>query len=226
MTMETTNSSNGIVAAEVENSARAENSILKSAPKVLYVDRKDESIQKILKATFSNYVGKHISVEITDKICFWGTQWDSGHKREYKILHLPTFKVVSIGEAPFLRHSSLHEDTFSIPRDYLVACHVYSGAREYLEIHSPSNNLTALLSQPQVELSYCEKRVLYCVKCYKSAYSGDMQYRRTMSGLSKTDYEQAKLNLMEMKLLDKRGAITTAGKNVFNELNLRSEFLR
>jgi hypothetical protein len=67
-----------------------------------------------------------------------------------------------------------------------------------------------LLPQQTSDLSDIERKVLKIIKGYKSAYRVDEARRQ---GVSEAQYREAMVTLQAQDLLDKRGAITTKGKN-------------
>ena len=69
-----------------------------------------------------------------------------------------------------------------------------------------------------------QKIVLAATRSYKSYYAGDNQIRfhqaRRQTGITLADWERSKAECQGLGLLDKRGAITLAGKNAIGNTDL------
>ena len=66
--------------------------------------------------------------------------------------------------------------------------------------------------------------VLVATRSYKASYAGNSQVRyheaARQTGITRADWERSKVECQGMGLLDKRGAITLAGKNAIGNTNL------
>ncbi len=71
------------------------------------------------------------------------------------------------------------------------------------------------------ELTWAQKVVLKATYSYKSSHNGILDYRRHEAKeetlISDEEYTVAKGELMSLKLLDIRGAITPAGKSAIKD---------
>lgn len=176
----------------------------------------DAGVKDIIEATFPSFNGRDVRVIVTEKVRFYGTQWDGGCRRQYEILRLSDKKTMPITEAPFLRHSDMHEADHTIAEGFVVVVLNTSGRRDSIEILTPPTGIVAQLTK-QVELPEDERRVLVLTRSLKSSYGGISNYRQHEAkrkyGMTPADYDAAKARLIEKKLLNKAGAITVEGRN-------------
>ena len=83
-----------------------------------------------------------------------------------------------------------------------------------------------MLPKPESDLSRAQLIVLFATKSYKASYngqdrfdmvSGDFRYTPDADMISREQWNIAKAELIERKLLNKAGAITVNGKNAAPE---------
>ena len=65
------------------------------------VKTSDPTVQRIVNATFPSFRGKSVDVNVADSVRFWGTYWDDGYKRDYRLVRLADMKAAPITEIPF-----------------------------------------------------------------------------------------------------------------------------
>ncbi len=181
----------------------------------VHLELSDPSVSKIVKTAFPEFSGKRVQCEISDTVRFWGTQWDGGYRRTYRLLRLADMQLIQIPEQPFLRESDLHRDSHKLEPGMVVVVHV-QGRVPHIEIISAAENVSGLLPAP-IELSEDEKIVLEATCCYKSSYSGISNYRyheaKRKTNITLERWNSAKESLTVSGYLDKRGAVTVKGRN-------------
>jgi hypothetical protein len=152
---------------------------------------------------------------VTDRVHFYGTNWDEGNRRDYVIVRLADLKRHRIEEAPFMERSERHETTYQLPPGFVVVVHVI-GRYEHIEIHTAAANVTRLLPAP-VTLTEDEEIVLVATRSLKASYGGVSNYRfseaRRYTDIDLHRWETAKSSLIAKKLLNRAGAITVEGRN-------------
>ena len=194
--------------------------------KTIYLERTDRSVDAIIRRTFPGYSGRKVQVRLTESVSFHGTQWDGGSRSDYLILDLATDKLVPIPEAPFLAPSALHEGSHALSAGFVVAEHCLCCGKDIgIILHVNPATLGRLLPSIQsAEVSQDEKIVLTATRCLKSSYNGVKNYRfveaKREAGITLERWEAAKQSCIDKGLLDSRGAITSAGKNASNGLDL------
>lgn len=181
-----------------------------------YLKSNDESVRKIVQATFPSFHGKEVVACIQDSVQLYGTLWDEGNKRDYVFLSLNTMETLPIPEQPFFERSELHEYQFPMQPGVIVVCLVQSRGKEYLEIISSADNITPLLPAP-TDLTEDERTVLIATRSLRSSYNGIKDYRfqeaRRVRGITRDRWDAAVETLKGKGFLQKNGAITTDGKN-------------
>jgi hypothetical protein len=191
------------------------------------VKTSDPTVRQILNATFPSFTGKSVDVKVSDTVRFWGTYWDEGYRRDYKLLRLNGMKAGHISEITF--HAAGASAEFcqvdhKIPDGYVVVVFVHSRGGHSIEIISPAANVTPLLNAPTPELTHEERIVLAATRSLKSSYGGVKNFRfveaRRETGISLDRWETAKASLTAKKLLDAAGAITIEGRNLVGFVQL------
>jgi hypothetical protein len=115
---------------------------------------------------------------------------------------------------PFIR---AEVPTVALEAGRAIVCHkVFCGKDMGLTIYVHPSNLAKLLPKP-VELTGHEQTVLSYTASLKSSYGGISNYRfheaHQRTGIILAEWDAAKQSLISKRLLNKRGAITTQGRN-------------
>ena len=192
----------------------------------IYLDRSDRSADAIIRRTFPGYSGRKVQVRSTESVAFSDTQWSGGSRSDYRILDLASDKLLSIPEAPFMARSALHEASHALPAGFVVAEHSrFCGKDIGIILHVNPATLGRLLPSIQsAEVSHDEKIVLTATRTLRSSYGGVKNLRfveaKRETGITLERWEAAKQACIDKGLLDTRGAITSAGKNACNGLDL------
>ena len=181
-----------------------------------YIDKPDEMIKEIVRATFPSYKGRKfkLSTRIPRKL---DSYWDGGSIDYYSFYELSTGKQIDVGSNhPFFERGR-PRDLFELPLGIIIVKHsIFMGKDSGITIFANESDLANMLP-PKVELSKDEKTVLKYTASYKSSYAGIKNYRWHEAnrdlGISLEEWEEAKEKLIEKKMLNKRGAITVSGRN-------------
>lgn len=187
------------------------------------LEMSDPTVKRLVNTAFPGYNGRMVWAEITDKIHFHSTNWDSGYHREYRIIRLADNQVVQLPDAPFLQPSKLHEESQPIPEGFIVVVHVNSGQRESVEIHARSEVVSPNLPAP-IEVTDDERIVLIATRSLKSSYGGIKDFRfseaQRSRGITRDRWDVAKASCIAKSLLNKAGAITPSGRNAVGMASL------
>ena len=181
----------------------------------------DPTVAAIIAASFPGFTGKNITAIPTEQITFWGTNWDSGYRRQYRAVELSSMRTVAVQkDQNWMMGSDSHKTPIAIPPNCVVVVLVDSRCKQYVEIHAHQSTINPLLPAP-LDLTREEKIVLHYTRFLKSSYGGISNYRYQEGGrrygLTLASWEQAKASLIDKKLLNKAGAITVDGRNVSPE---------
>ena len=98
----------------------------------VHLRRSDPTVNELVRAAFPGYTRQRVQARIEDHISFYGTNWDEGGKRDYVIVRLADKATFRIHEAPFLRRSALHENSFELPPGFVVVVHAM-GRYDHIE---------------------------------------------------------------------------------------------
>lgn len=145
--------------------------------------------------------------------------WSGGSRDRWYAVELETGRTVAFPGQDAAPWDDRQARKVTLVPGIVVVCHViFCGEDMGLEFHLHPENATRLLPAP-VELTENEAIVLDATCGLKSSYNGMDRYemkKRDNYGklfMTREAWEQAKQALIERKLLDKRGAVTVAGRN-------------
>lgn len=191
----------------------------------IYVDANHPMVQSIVRAAYPNYTGRKFSFETRETVDV-RSNWDGGSRDYYVLLQILPDGSIKTAEIPqmsaFDRQYQGADDvrTDMVPNLVIVRHSIFCGKDMGITmiVHPTMMNAGLLPMTQSAELSDNEKRVLYYTRTYKSSYAGIKNYRQHESGMALEVWEATKAILIEKGLLDKRGALTTEGKNAAQSL--------
>jgi len=186
----------------------------------MYIEtRKDTEtmaiVSRILSIAGMSYRGTQVEVNE-----FKGTRLDSawcdGSRTTLAIVNYATGKAAPVPENGTMFCPSIGELT-SLPDNCLVVKHrIFRGKDMGIELLVPASFLAKLLPDTPT-LTPEQMVVLYATRSLKSSYGGIPNYRfhqaHEETGITKEQWEQAKGELIDARLLNKAGAITPSGRN-------------
>lgn len=184
---------------------------------MVYIDKPDDTIKKIVGATFPEYKGRKfkISSNIPKRL---DSYWSGGSRDYYAFYELSTDKAFLIASNHPAFEKYNQRDLDELPPGIVLVNHRISCGRDVgITIFANPVDITPLLPS-HTEVTDNEKIVLRYTVWLKPSYNGIKNYRfyeaNRITGISLSDWEIAKQSLIEKKLLNKAGAITAAGRNV------------
>lgn len=181
-----------------------------------WIDKPDETIRKIISATFPEYKGKKIKIS-ADVPSRLDSYWSGGSRDFYGFYELSTSKTYDVdSNHPFFEANRPRSLENLPPGIVLVKHSIFCGKDMGITIYANKEDLVPMIPE-KVELTPHEKIVLEYTYGYKSSYAGIKNYRwheaNSRHGILLSEWEDAKASLIEKKLLNKAGAITPAGRN-------------
>jgi hypothetical protein len=204
----------------------------------IYLDRND--VPQQLRAHYSGRKFRAYIVESVTVPADSGT-WSGGSRSVYFGVRLDTGERVKLSDTFSAPWDEGRQDvTLELRPGVAVVEHsIFQGKDMGLEFYIHPESAAKLLPAPAGdEPSPHEKIVLIATRSYKSSYNGQDRY-----DMAKSDYEpmwatddkplkygpyptrdqwqSAKDSLIEKKLLNRAGAITTKGKNVIGDERMR-----
>ena len=185
-----------------------------------HIAKPDETIRKIVLATFPQYKGR------TFKLCtnipsHLTSYWSGGSKDYYCFYELSTGKALEIVSNHPLFEKDRPRDLELLPAGLVLVKNSISMGKDMgITIYVNGADLAPMLPE-KAELAEDERTVLSYTRSYKSSYAGIKNYRFVeacnRTGITEERWENAKTSLIARKLLNKRGAITASGKNALGD---------
>ncbi len=184
------------------------------------VPRREPTVERLVGVAFPEYRGQTVELRPVaegERLRFQ-TYWSGGSRSWVVAVRLDDMKAVPMPDV-----NPLVEDVAEIrglPFNIaLVERRMFCGKDGGVVIHLHPQNLNALaLDAGPAELTKNQWEVLDAACGLKSSYGGIGQYRQhhlvnVLGSMTVAEYEEAKAALIAKGLLDKRGAVTMAGRN-------------
>ena len=179
----------------------------------------NEQVKKVCTAAFPKYKGKKCKIEYRKGTINLRSYWDGGSRSYYAIVRLSDNKIGNVPTChPVYDRQIKDVDNFTIPSGFcIVENRIFCGRDMGLIIHVNEDESIKLFDNPPDELSLNKRIVLYATKSLKSSYGGIKNFRfyeaKQSTGINLNDWNIAKQELINDKLLNKAGAITNLGRN-------------
>lgn len=195
-----------------------------------FTDKKtDPKLSEILAVAFPKCKLRQYSVNVSEQISISGTYWDGGCRNSYVAVDLVTLEKVDLPHFNPPQFGGPAKDyVFDLVnnqsnRQVCVVEHTQSGVKEYITFHFAPDNVSKLITTQQSDLTNNEKIVLFATRSLVSSYGGDSNYRYNSAfdatKISKQEWNDAIISLIDKKLLRRNKSITPAGKNAIGNLN-------
>jgi hypothetical protein len=192
----------------------------------MYLKHTDPAADLARKA-FPDYAGTKFEVEITAGPMNLVSAWNEGGSRTYyRVIRLIDMAVIEVPENGSINASVAPIENIALPATgyAVVSQSIFCGKNHGLTIHVHPDNATPLLPAPKAELPWAQRVVLAATRSLKSSYAGISNYRQheatARTGITRDEYDSAKVDLIAAGLLNKAGAITVDGKNVIGWTDL------
>lgn len=186
----------------------------------IYVEKMDDLLRKIVSGCFPNYRGTKIKIsdEVPKRL---DSYWEGGSKYSFCFYQLDTGKTFDVHSNHPMFEPGQPRILDELPMNIALVKHtIFQGHDLGITIYLNPKNITPYLEGPTEELPFNEQIVLVATASYKSAFRFE-EVNRYFS-MSRGEYEEAKQALIRKGMLDKRGAITPAGRNVRERLSGRN----
>jgi hypothetical protein len=183
----------------------------------MYVKRKD-MLPSIVKAIDA----REYEILIAESVTLSGNYWQGGVKYYYRAINLDSGQWVESGAEFGNPFTCPHEPTIKLLPGIAVIRYRNRPGRDCTVFLHPDNANKLITTDSSKQLSDNEKLVLQNTKGLKSSYGGISNYRfhcaNRDKGITLDAWNVAKDSLIARGLLDKRGALTTDGRNAANGL--------
>lgn len=189
----------------------------------IHLDGNDPTAKKVAQCV--GYNGRTFQLKGAEKVSLSGTAWDGGSRSSYFCVRLTDGTNVALPHFdPPQFGGPVETPVVEIPPECAIVQHtIFCGKDMGLRLYVRPENITPMLpSKP--ELTREERNVLVATKSYKSSYNGKNRRELHNEGysygredwlmkLTQEAWDTAKASLISKGFLDKRGAITPAGRN-------------
>ena len=186
----------------------------------------DPKLKEIALAGFPDYNGKKFSLSITDRPVDLKSYWDGGSRSYFAVVKLATMEVVEVPQNGHLQSKQVINNTlFPCDGFAVVQNSIYRGKDMGVTVHiHPDNANKVAIEDLSDKITWPEKVVLSATRGLKSSYGGVKNYRfkeaQSITGITEEEYEKAKSDLIQRKLLNAAGAITPEGRNAIGQKTL------
>jgi len=190
----------------------------------IHVERND--VPSILIPDF--YTGRKFKIAVTGnfQIPFDHGAWNGGSRDTFRVVNMTTGESVSLDdtESGMLAMRDPKADrSFTMVPNYAIVRHtIFQGKDVGITIYVHPDSINAIRLPETVHFSEIERIVLIAARSLKSSHNGrdrfvmacnTLRYREGATIPTRVQWEAAKASLIDGGYLNKRGAITTKGKN-------------
>lgn len=191
----------------------------------MYVDRRQHPlVDKAIKACAPKYTGVQVYIVYGVRSTDMRSAWSDGHRTYFSIVRLTDLEHLTMPESHAVYSPKPELAKVEIPDGFVCVAHHYAGTKQYLTIYVPGE-AGLLESGEKLELTEEQILVLAATASLKSSYGGVSDYRAhelwQKHRIRRTRTAEIRGQLQEMKLLDKRNAITIAGRNALESSGKR-----
>ncbi|MHC4398937.1 MAG: hypothetical protein ACYTG0_04580 [Planctomycetota bacterium] len=186
------------------------------APRTIHLDPRE--VPDVFRRAFPGYRGRKFVAEVRESVTLDANYWSGGTRYTYRGVDLVTGEILS-PECDEYGNPFTHPEapTVALEPHKAIVCHkVFCGKDLGLTIHVHPENVAKLLPMP-TELTPSERIVLGYTSSLKASYGGVSNYRfkeaSRETGITLDGWNLAKDSLIGKGLLNRRGAITTKGRN-------------
>jgi len=173
----------------------------------------------ILKA-LGGFRGRSITLETSETVEVYGLNWDHGSRSRYHVVDLSTGEsrlVPGNGHAPW--NNPYEGQTLTLlPGFGCIEFRNFAGGMFCTITVHPDNASKLIPDTTGPKLTRDEIIVLYATRSLKNSYGGEsnIRYREASysTDINEERWAYATVRLKRLKLLNKAGAITTAGRNM------------
>ncbi len=188
-----------------------------------HVSARDEGIRPIVRAAFPSYNGTKARIEPFKGPMGVNSYWDGGSRDYFALVRLADCRSMGLPTSHpcFDRRPDGSPmgalELRELPQGIALVEHsIFCGRDTGITVHVRPDDLNRLALPDAPQLTD-DERIVLDLTGLKSSYNGISQYRRhvacTERGMTGERYETAKASLIERKLLNRAGAITTTGRN-------------
>ena len=183
---------------------------------IIHLDPTPE-IKSLAHVAFPSYKGRKFKLNNSGKPVNIKSYWDGGSRNYFVVVNLANKSTLSIRENGTIFNAPIAKNGFVVPAEYVIVEHsIFMGKDSGITFHVDPNTATAFLPDT-AKVNQDETIVLKYTSRYKNTYGGETNIRykeaKRETGISQDAWNTALASLKTSKLLNKAGAITTAGRN-------------
>ena len=176
----------------------------------------DKTIIKLVKKYApEGFSKRQVKITPAEEVPLTGMNWSGGYKTDYVAVNLSSGDSADFPDPEWNELYQLR--TVKMRAGIAIIAYQWAGLSKFVEVYLHSSNITPQI-EGAVDLTANQLALLFCTRAYKNTYGGRTDIRREEAGragyrLSPEEWAKEQSVLHEMGYLDKRGSLTTKGKN-------------
>ena len=181
-----------------------------------HVSKPDETIRKMVNATFPDYKGKSfkLSTSIPSRL---DSYWDGGSRDYYSFYELATGKTFNVHSNHPMFEANQPRLINGLPNGIVIVERSYFCGKDMgITIYANDVDLTPMLPKPS-DITENERIVLVATRSLKNSYAGQKHVRfhasKRQFGISREQWIEAQQTLISKGMLRKNKSITPDGQN-------------
>lgn len=190
----------------------------------------DPFLARLVRAAFPDYRGRRITLVEQSGPVNLDSYWSEGGRTYHTFVRLSDLELRDVPDNGGHPAAPTSLGSQNIPDGFVLVQHIYFQGKELpIRILVPSANFNQFMLAAPQELTWAEKVVLVATRSLKSSYMGDSNIRfhesEKTTGIKESEWNEAKLNLINQGLLNRAGAITPKGRNAIEAAGVRDLYM-
>lgn len=176
----------------------------------------DQTIIKLAKRYAPEGFNKRqVQVTPAEEVSLTGMNWSGGYKTGYVAVNLSSGDSEGFPDPEWNAVYQLRK--VKMRAGIAIIAYQWAGLSKFVEVYLHPSNVVQQVEHSQ-ELTANQLAILFCTRVYKNTYGGETDLRRKEAGragyrLSPEAWRAEQDTLCKLGYLDRRGSLTTKGKN-------------
>lgn len=172
-------------------------------------------VELVKKYAPEGFNKRQVQVTPAEEVPLTGMNWSGGYKTDYVAVNLSSGDSADFPDPEWNELYQLR--TVKMRAGIAIIAYQWAGLSKFVEVYLHPSNVVQQIEE-KVDLTPQQLAILFCTRAYKNSYGGRTDIRREEAGragyrLSPEAWRAEQDTLCKLGYLDRRGSLTTKGKN-------------
>ena len=172
-------------------------------------------VELVKKYAPEGFNKRQVQVTPAEEVSLTGMNWSGGYKTDYVAVNLSSGDSADFPEPEWNAVYELRK--VKMRAGIAIIAYQYSGLSKFVEVYLHPSNVVQQIEE-KADLTPQQLAILYCTRAYKNSYGGETDLRRKEAGragygFTPEAWRAEQDTLCKLGYLDRRGSLTTKGKN-------------